>query len=226
MVYIFPLELVGLGRFKKAAYSMSIWSVVMTAMYVINMNYGFPEVPGGINMSNWRNVIAQHLQPWLQKVMTQSTDFHILFFGMIFLNAYPSVAVLLILGRRSLWSCCTYCAKNTPESRIWLMIKPSWDKLKSMEQDVLLYSALAEIILGVWLIASLFLPQRQILTTILYWNFLKTRYQVPRSQPMHLKAWMLLGAQVEPLLSKVPILQKPIGYAKDWFRPQVQYRQG
>lgn len=224
--YIFPLELVGLGRFKKAAYNMSLWSVVMTAIYVIKMNYGFPDIPGGINMSNWKQVMANSLQPWLQKVMTQGIDFHFLFLGMIFLNAYPSVAVLLILGRRSLWNCATYCSKNTPESRIWLMCKPSWDRMKASEPEILLYSALAEIVLGIWLIASLALPQRQILTTILYWNFLKTRYQVPRSQPMHLKAWMLLGAQAEPVLSRVPILRKPLDYAKDWFRPQVQYRQG
>ncbi|CAE7256137.1 mask-1 [Symbiodinium natans] len=47
---------------------------------------------------------------------------------------------------------------------------------------------------------SLFLPSRQFLILILYWNFLRQRYQAPRSHPAHLKAWQQLGAKAAPLL--------------------------
>lgn len=79
------------------------------------------------------------------------------------------------------------------------------------------YSTLAEVLLGIWLTISLLLPTRQVLACMLYWNFLWTRYQVPRSQPAHAKAWRQLGDMVAPVTNKVPILNKPIDMAKAWF---------
>merc|ERR1719428_1047840 len=98
-------------------------------------------------------------QPWLQEVM-MGVDFHFLFFALIFLAASPSVIVLGILGRRSLWSVATYCSKNTPENKLWLRFQPTWTQLKAKEKQVLFSSCLAEIGLGLFLVAQIFTASR------------------------------------------------------------------
>merc|ERR1719352_1833220 len=103
------------------------------------------------------------------------------------------------------------------------MFKPRWEKLYANNTKIVEYSALSEILLGFWLVIALFLPMRQILTCVIYWNYLKMRYQVPQSQKSHGPAWAVLNQQASPILSKVPILQKPIDFAKKWFQPQVTY---
>jgi len=221
--YILPLEFVGLRGVKRLAYLASLWSTILTSIFTIKANYGAPPVPEGLSLSNWRQVCATTLQPWLQKAMT-GVDFAFLFFALIFVTSNPSVAALLILGRHRLWAVCTYCSKNTPESRLWLAFAPTWAKLKAQEQQVLAYAATAEILLAFWLTVSLLLPSRQILTCIMYWNYLKTRYQVPRSHELHAQAWRQLGQQIQPALKAVPILQKPIDFAKGWFQPQYQHQ--
>eukprot|EP00439_Symbiodinium_sp_Y106_P038465 s934_g4.t1 len=114
----------------------------------------------------------------------------------------------------------TYCSKNTPESRIWKAFAGTWAKLKEREVEILHNSTLAEIVLGFWLIVSLFLPSRQFLICIMYWNFLRQRYQVPRSHEAHLKAWRQINAKAAPLLQAAPFLNKPLDMAKGWFAPQ------
>jgi len=144
-------------------------------------------------------------------------DFHFLFFALIFLAAQPSLWALAILFRRSLWSVGTHWDKNPPGPWLWRKFSSQWEKLKAKQKEVLYYSTMAEILLAFWLTASLFLPTRQIFTCILYWNYVKTRYQMPRSHEMHEKAWTELGQKVQPILQKLPILQKPIDLAKGWF---------
>mmetsp|Transcript_68684 Transcript_68684/g.119304 ORF Transcript_68684/g.119304 Transcript_68684/m.119304 type:complete len:270 (-) Transcript_68684:91-900(-) len=223
IAYIIPVELVGLGILKRPCYIASMWTTILTAIFNLKSNYGSPNIPQDINFSNWREKMVA-VQPWLMQVIS-SVDFHFLFFALIFLAAYPTVWVLVILCRRSLWTVCTAMAKNSPENPIWKRFAPTWEKLKAKNDQVLEYSALAEVMLAIWLSVSLFLPMRQIVTCILYWHYLKIRYQAQRSHPQHLKAWMMLGKQVDPVTKMVPILEKPIGWAKDWFRPQVVYRQ-
>mmetsp|Transcript_5714 Transcript_5714/g.10260 ORF Transcript_5714/g.10260 Transcript_5714/m.10260 type:complete len:274 (-) Transcript_5714:82-903(-) len=225
-LYILPFEFVGLGVLKRPAYLTSLWSNVLTLIWSIKSNYGAPPTPSfgaaGFSFSGLKasaQNALQQLAPWLQKAM-MGPDFHWLFFVLIFLTAYPTVFAVLIIGRRSLWSVGTYYAKNQPDSRLWKAFSSTWDKLKAREAEVLQYSTLAEILLGIWLVVSWALPTRQILTTFLYWNFLKTRYQVPRSQQAHLQAWQMLGQKVDPIVSKVPILNKPIDLVKGWFQAQ------
>lgn len=222
LLYIFPLELIGLSVLKRIAYLASLWSTVITSMLAIKANYGVPAIPENISFSNWR-VAAEALQPWLQKAMT-GVDFHFLFFALIFLTAYPSIPALLIIGRHRLWAVCTYCSKNLPQNKLWLRFTPVWAKLKAKEPQVLAYAAMGEIMLALWLTVSLLMPSRQILTCILYWNCLKTRYQVPRSHELHAQAWKKLGAQAEPLFKALPILRKPVDLAKGWFQPQYVYQ--
>lgn len=98
------------------------------------------------------------------------------------------------------------------------MFAATWDKLKARESDVLHYATLAEVLLGIWLVISLLLPTRQILACMLYWNFLRTRYQVTRSKAAHTKAWAQLGEMIAPVTNAIPILNKPIDMAKGWFQ--------
>jgi len=224
LLYILPLEFVGLGAVKRPAYLGSLWCNILTLLWTIKCNYGTPPIPevSSFSMSNWRQsgqAALQQLAPWLQKAM-QGVDFHWLFFVLIWIAANPSVFAVVIIGRRSLWSVGSYCSKNMPENRLWKAFAPTWAKLKEREPQVLHASSLAEILLGIWLVVSMLLPWRQILTTILYWSFLRQRYQVPRSHEAHLKAWRQLGDKAAPLLQAAPFLHKPLDMAKAWFQPQ------
>jgi len=223
VLYVIPFEFVGLGFLKRPSYLASMWATTLGCILTLKGNYGSPPFPDNISFSGGIAGIKQslasfsmQLQPWLQKAM-MSVDFHFLFFSLIFLAATPSVWVLLILGRRSLWSVCTVCAKEHPENRLWLMFAPTWAKLQAQNPKVLEYSALAEVLLGLWLTVAIFLPMRQILTCVLYWNYLRMRYQVPRSHEVHKKAWEQLEGRVAPLFKMVPLLNKPLDMAKGWF---------
>mmetsp|Transcript_16340 Transcript_16340/g.48674 ORF Transcript_16340/g.48674 Transcript_16340/m.48674 type:complete len:270 (-) Transcript_16340:45-854(-) len=223
-VYALPIEFLGLGAVKRAAWLASLWSTIITAGLTLKANYGAPPMPQQLSIGAVKQLMQGALQPWLQQAM-MSVDFHFLFFSLIFVAANPSIFPLLILGRRSLWSVATHCTKNPEDGgMLWPRFKPTWEKLKAKEPEVLHYSALGEILLALWLTASLLLPNRQFFTCFLYWNYLKTRYAVPRSQPLHDKAWRQLGQQVEPVLKMAPFLQKPIDMAKGWFKPQYQTR--
>eukprot|EP00913_Durusdinium_trenchii_P017025 g16010.t1 len=87
----------------------------------------------------------------------------------------------LQLYRKSVGS---YCSNESlpesstwRESRVWKAFAPTWAKLKSQEAQVLHYSTLAEIVLGFWLTVSMLMPWRQLFPCILYWQFLRQRFQ-------------------------------------------------
>lgn len=225
VVFVLPIEFIGLDWLKRAAYLTSLWSTIINSCMNIKVNYGAPPTPQltSFSMAAIKEFMPT-LQPWLEKAL-HSVEFHFLFFALIFMTANQSLFALLILGRRSLWSVCTYCSK-TPEAqgRVWLAFKPTWEKLKAMEPMVLQQSALAEVMLGFWLTISLFMPSRQIITCILYWNYLKTRFQAPKSATFHVKAWKQIETTAQPVLKVAPFLSKPINMAKDWFQPTYQVR--
>jgi len=222
VVYVLPLELVGFDFVKRPAYLLSMWCTTLSSIFALKGNYGTPPMPEGFSIRNFKESFQKFsvvLQPWMQKAML-SVDFHFLFFSLIFLTAYPSVWVLLILGRRSLWNVCTVCTKDYPESRLWKMFEGTWKKLQARNTEVLEYSALGEVAMGIWLAVAILLPMRQFLTCILYWNYLRMRYQVPRSHEQHKKAWGVI-AEKTSFLFKVPVVG-PLGckardYAVGWF---------
>jgi len=228
-IYVLPLEFVGLGAFKKTAYMVSMWSATCTMMLNIKANYPLPDMPdtAGLSLTNmaamkaWMTTTLESaVKPWLQKAM-MGVDFHFLFFSLIFLTASPSIAPLAILARRSLWTVCSYCSKNSPDGFVWSKFAPIWEaKLKPKEKEVQLYSALAEIVLGIYLAVSVFLPSRQLIATILYWNYLTMRFRLPRSREYHLQAWSQLGQRIDPLLKMAPFLNKPLDMAKTYFNGQ------
>lgn len=223
VLFVLPLELVfsPYRMLKRVAYLGSLWSAVGIMVFTIKSNYGPPPIPQNLGWRNLKESLSVALQPWLMKAM-MGADFQFLFFALIFLPAYASVWPIAILARRSLWSVCTQCAKTNSQNRLWLLFAPTWAKLKAREPQVLAQSAVAEVLLGLWLTISLMLPTRQIFTCMLYWNYLRTRYQVPRSHEQHLQAWRQLGGQIQPLLKVVPLLQKPIDLAKGWFQPDYR----
>jgi hypothetical protein len=225
VIYALPLEFIGLGVFKRIGYITCIWSTIGTALYTLKSNVGAPPMPENLSFSALRSgldKVMEPMKPWMQKAL-ESVDFHFLFFALIFLNANPSIFPIAILGRRSLWSVATQCDK--PESPfnqrwMWLKFKPTWDKLKARGEEVVVYSALAEVMLAFWLTANLLLPSRQLFATFLYWYYLVMRYQVPRSHKHHAQAWQRLDASAAPLFKAVPVLRKPVEIAKGYFNPQ------
>jgi len=219
LVFVLPLEFVGLSGIKNRAFLFSLWSAVITSVLTIKANYGAPDMPQNLSFSNWREACSTTIQPWLQKAM-MGVDFHFLFFSLIFLTSIPSIWPIGILGRRSLWAVSSHYEKEESGPRLWQLFAPVWAKLKARQKEVLHGSAVAEILLAFWLTANLLLPTRQIFTCILYWNYLRTRYQVPRSHEQHAQAWRQLGDRVQPVLKVAPILNKPIDIAKGWFQPK------
>jgi len=143
-IYVLPLEFVGLGAFKKTAYMVSMWSATCTMMLNIKANYPLPDMPdtAGLSLTNmaamkaWMTTtLESSVKPWLQKAM-MGVDFHFLFFSLIFLTASPSIAPLAILARRSLWTVCSYCSKNSPDGFVWSKFAPIWEaKLKPKEKE-------------------------------------------------------------------------------------------
>jgi len=220
LIFVVPLELLGLGGVKRMAFMASLWITIVTCGKNIQANYGSPPMPQTMSMAAIKQMITTTIQPWMTQAC-QSVDFHFLFFALIFVMATPSIFPLLILSRRSLWAVGSHCTKTPADGGVlWLKFKPTWDKLKAQEPQILHTATMAEILLAFWLTVSLLLPTRQILACILYWNFLKTRFAMPRSAAAHQKAWMEIGSKFDPVLKMAPFLQKPIDMAKDWFRPR------
>jgi hypothetical protein len=218
----------GLGAIKHLAWLVALWGHGSACMGALAKNYSkdLPAMPN-IDFKNWRQGMqeaAAKMQPFLQTAL-RSVDFHYLFFVLIFLAADSTVLVALLITRRSLWTLCTLWSKKNSTNFIWRMIKPKWDLLQADGQakskDIVEKCNILEVGFGFWLVISLFLPNRQIFACILYWHFLKIRYQAEK----HHKAWQLLNQKAAPLFKAVPILQKPLGWAKGFFQPQVQYQQ-
>lgn len=227
VVYVLPIQFVGLAWLSRLGYITSLWSTIITCALSIKVNYGPPPIPQitGFSMAAIQQVMPT-VQPWLMQT-TQSVEFHFMFFSLIFVLTNSSIFAVLILGRRSFWSVCTYCARNeSTQGRLWLIVKPRWEKLKAVEQEVLQQSALAEILLGFWLAVNIFLSRQMntIVTCFLYWTYLKIRFQAPKSAVHHVKAWRQIESTAQPLLRVAPFLSKPIDMAKEFFKPKYQVR--
>jgi len=220
-IFVLPIEFFGLGAVKRFCYMTCLWSNIFASGITLKANYGSPPMPEKISISALKSLANGPLQEYLMKV-TPSADFMSLFFCLIFMPAYPSLPVVALLGRRSLWTVCGHCQKTGQGGRLFAMFKPRWEALKTQEQRVLLAGAVGEILLGFWLTVSIALPSRQLLTTFMYWNYLKMRYQSPRSNQLHSQAWKSVEATVAPVLRVAPFLQKPIDMAKGWFQPQYR----
>uniref|UniRef100_A0A7S1AJ29 Uncharacterized protein n=1 Tax=Noctiluca scintillans TaxID=2966 RepID=A0A7S1AJ29_NOCSC len=223
LLFVLPVELLGLAPAKRFMFFMCLANSGMASAVSVTRVYGWPPVPSDMSFSALRSGAAfTQLAPYIQRVM-MGPDFQSLFYSLIFIAAPPSLLVLPVLLRRSLWCLCIHCTSTNSENRLWLRFQPTWKKLRAptVEAEVLQYNALAEILLGFWFVVNLFLPTRQIITLVLYWNYLKIRYQFEKTdKPFHSKAWQRLGAKVEPLLCMLPFLRTPLEWLKSWFQPK------
>lgn len=222
ILYVVPMELFGLGGLRRVSYVVALWAQVLNSGFTV---YGTArskgKLPPQLNSYSMEGLKSAMMaaQPFFQEIMS-SKEFHFLFFAVIFLSAYPSVPVLCILARRALFVLCTLAPKYAQTWRVWLMFEPRWQMIKQQEKEIVAYSVLAEIVLGFWLVVQIATPSRQIMTTFMYWNFLKVRYQSPQSNASHAAAWRTLQAKTAPLFQALPFLNMPLSYAQNWFKPQ------
>ena len=48
------------------------------------------------------------------------------------------------------------------------------------------------------------------------------RYWTPDCREYHRQAWAMVGAQTQPMLNAVPLLQTPVGFVQRWFESAMQ----
>jgi len=84
---------------------------------------------------------------------------------------------------------------------------------------------MSEVVTGFVVIASLVVT-RAFMLPFVYWNMLRMRFASPEASAHHQQAWRSINAAVAPLLDKVPALQRPLGWARDWFTKPARQAQG
>jgi len=216
IVYVIPLELVIGFPVSNLMFTMVLASTLMGSGSSILANYGAPQLPGG-----WRKDFKLKLQvlaQWLAMVADKSPDFAYVFLCGVFLPAAPNLLVVVIIFRRAVLSCNAYAAKNLPGNRIYARIKPMYDKhVKPREAQWKQMCNVLEIVLGFQLIVGILLPTRQILTTVLYWHFLKLRLSMQRSYPDAVAAWKTVEAKAGPIPRLIPAFI--MDRIKGWMNP-------
>jgi hypothetical protein len=188
------------------------------------MNYGMPKIS--------RQAILQPIREWMIRAMS-GTEFPSLFFSLMFLNPYATSLVgsvipfgigeliaLLIIMRRAIWFIGNHGQKFWINSIFWNRFGfKFWQYMKRHESQVLHLSVMGEIFIGFWFIVLLFTPARQMLNIFVYWNFLRMRFMAPRSSPGHTAVWSQLAEATKSVRRSIPVLNKPIQMAVDWFNP-------
>ena len=199
------LFLIGFESLTNARFFSFLSTVLSTALTIYSI-YGLPK--GGA------------YQLWISTVAS-GADFPFLMLSLIFIGGHlgyvDSVAVLL-LARRSLWFVLTQFSKHSHNDPKLLFISNLWTTLKAAESTVLLIAATAEIMIGFWLSIMIITPNRNIIATIMYWNFLRLRYQSPRSHEIHARSWTAIAEKADPLL-KIELVSRIVEKAQKWFKP-------
>ena len=179
-------------------------SCLISSIVTVLSNYGTPK-------------ISEYKQ-WLSTV-AQGADFPFFMISMIFISKSLGIADylgMLIIGRRSLWFIATHASKTESKSAIWKSIEPKWLVAKALEDKILLISATCEIMIGIWLVIMLLTPQRQLLSLFVYWNYLRLRFNAPRSQQYHQRAWSVIDDYTLPYTPS--FLSTAVNKGKAWFR--------
>jgi len=192
------------------AYRIALWMALGCSGLTLVTNYDMPPVKQG-----WAAC-----QPYLAQV-SQSTEFHFFFYSCVWMNAPPFFAVLIVPGRRALWSVMTYMAKASAAqggNPQWEIIRPQWEAIKSQEKDILVYSSMVEILLGFYLFAMLIIEQdfSRLMTIFIYWSFLRIRYQAPRSKVTHEPAWGRIDQMAGPV-KDLPVIKNVVEMGKAQF---------
>ena len=195
---------------------------LLNSAYIITVNYILVEDP---------RQPSKTLKDKLATCMT-GAELPFLFLALMFINANATDAfggavfpfaigdylVVLILVRRAVWFLGTHGSKSWANTKPWDLVgSPLWARLKPHEAYILHLSVLAEIFIGFWLILLVITPARQLINTFVYWNYLRMKYLAPRSRPGHAAAWDAIDRLTVPLRAKIPVVEKPIELAKQWF---------
>lgn len=196
---------------------ISVCSSIAASTYIVYTNYGYPKLS--------RQSFRAPLQDWFVKCMS-GAEFPFLFFTLMFLNEtgpiFPFglaeyVAVALVV-RRCVWFLGTHGSKAWVSNPVWSKYgNVVWGFVKAREVTVLEVCNLAEVFLGFWFILLLVTPSRRLMTSFVYWTYLRIRYMAPRSRPGHVVAWAQVDRLSKPLRTKVPLVEKPVQWVVRWF---------
>jgi hypothetical protein len=217
--------LVYLLTINSVARFLCIVSAILASIFVIYANYGLPNVS--------RNAIRQPMREYFSKCMS-GAEFPFLFFALMFTNDITTqqlglipfgladyLSALLVI-RRSVWFLGSHGTAAWRGIAVWdRFFQPIWTRLSANSTSIIELSGLVEILLGFWMIVLVLTPARQLMTTFVYWNFLRIRFMAPRSRATHVAAWAKLDARTRNLQQSVPVLARPIAFMKNWFHPQV-----
>jgi hypothetical protein len=207
------------GRFLTVAAS-----VVSSALVVVS-NYGVPQIS--------RQAIRAPLQDWFARCMA-GAEFPFLYFSLMFLGGYASqfgpilglaeYVAVVILVRRAIWFLGTHASKSpvVSSNKVWLNTgNRLWLVLKARETTILELSAMFEVLIGFWMIVLIFSQARQLMSTFVYWTFLRIKYMAPRSRALHLGAWQQVDRMTKSVRVKIPVLEKPIQMGVKWFNQGI-----
>ncbi|CAD7971083.1 unnamed protein product [Amoebophrya sp. A120] len=208
MVYMIPgLDWIGF-TFQYWFYYAALWTAFAGSCVTISANNGPPPIREG-----WGKC-----KEYLGKLST-GVEFQWLFYVLIFFSADPFFLVLLVPARRSFTALTKHIVKFVPHVPQLQAYKTTIDELVAKEPEVLLAATIAEVLLGWYLILGIFLfENKQFLVVLLYWQFLRMRYHAPRSKAVHEKAWGVIGEKVDPVVSKVPPVEKAVDMVKTYFK--------
>ena len=206
-----------LFSFSSSARFLSVSSSLAASMYIVYTNYGIPQVS--------RQSIKVPMQEWFAKCMS-GAEFPFLFFTLMFVNTtgplFPFgladyLSVVLIV-RRATWFLGVHGSRAWATNPVWLRSGSTvWQLIKSQESKVLACCNLLEVSLGFWYLLLLLTPSRRLMTTFVYWTYLRIRYMGPRSRPGQIVAWSTLDRATTGLRTTFPLADKPVQWGVAWF---------
>lgn len=158
-------------------------------------------------------------QAWLAQA-AQGADFPFFMFTSIALSAQSlglgDLLAVAVVTRRAVWALGVAVEKRRDAGSLLRRVQDVWTAVKSREAVILKVMTLFEIFLGFYLVGMLLTPARQIFTVFVYWNFLRLRFNAPRSRALHSEAWTLIERWAQPLL-KADLVAKAVNRVKSWF---------
>ncbi|GJP31393.1 hypothetical protein CLOM_g21982 [Closterium sp. NIES-68] len=159
------------------------------------------------------------LKAWLQTLLTGPHLLNLMHCSVFLPSPYPIALALLPLAARSVLPLAAHLRQHFSQAALYrtYLAKPC-DWLAANRQQVELFTANTEVMLGPLLAFYLLTPQRSFFQVFLYWQLLKMRFHAPASAWYHRQIWGHLETTVLPPVQRyVPFLLTPIGYVKGWF---------
>ena len=89
-----------------------------------------------------------------------------------------------------------------------------------VQAKALQLNAMSEVISGFGLIFNSFMTRGLVRGGWLpfaYFNMMRVRYANPECAAQQQVAWEQVGQYINPVIRKIPVLEKPVGWVKTWF---------